>query len=381
MTTENSAVLTTGAIPTRAADGRTMIGHVIVCQRRDDDNQDAIAVWHVDTEGNNTGAWVMPLRVLNADPVAARTLLQMCLRRAVTAWNPTEALTLLSTLERAARVTSRNWISSALALPDMLGEVGEIRSVFEKRIIDEQQVKKNIVPLEWDVDLPYPIPTAAEDLLKTAQLIQQNTYPVAQEALLLSSLIRWCIQRWQETLTILKRRDYLQTSVKKFGVLPPRWERHVADAYTQLGSLQAKSSGRSWSGAEQRLDGATFVHGPVALGHLVEGKGQVEDLAGVDAAVEYPVDQVGQVGAHRGRATTQADVGEEQLGAVELHAVRDADEPEVAAGAGGAQRLAHRLRGADALQDRVGADTAREVPHAGDAVLAALSDDVGGAEL
>jgi multimeric flavodoxin WrbA len=34
------------------------------------------------------------------------------------------------------------------------------------------------------------------------------------------------------------------------------------------------------SRAQQRFDGAAFVHGLVALGGLVEGKGQVEDLAG-----------------------------------------------------------------------------------------------------
>lgn len=238
MTTEPTTERATGAIPTRAADGRTMIGHVIVCQGRDDDNQDAIAAWHVDTEGSNTGAWVIPVRVLNTDPVAARTLLHTCLRRAVTAWDPTETLAVLSTLERVAHVATCDWIGSALALPDMLAEIGDIRSDFEKRILDEQLVKKNVIPLEWDIDLPDPIPLTADDLRKAARLIQQHTCPAAQEALLLSSLVRWCVQRWRETLTILKRRDYIQPLVKKFGVLPPRWERHVADAYSQQTSLQ-----------------------------------------------------------------------------------------------------------------------------------------------
>jgi predicted dehydrogenase len=55
------------------------------------------------------------------------------------------------------------------------------------------------------------------------------------------------------------------------------------------------------SGAQQRLDGAAFVHGPVALGGLLQGQRQVEDLARVDPAGQHAVDQVGQVGADRGR--------------------------------------------------------------------------------
>jgi hypothetical protein len=47
------------------------------------------------------------------------------------------------------------------------------------------------------------------------------------------------------------------------------------------------------------LDGAAFVHGPVALG-LVERQGQVEDLAGLDLAVADQVDELGQEAAYRG---------------------------------------------------------------------------------
>ena len=45
------------------------------------------------------------------------------------------------------------------------------------------------------------------------------------------------------------------------------------------------------------------------------------------------------------------------------------------------QGLLHGLGGADALQDGVGADAVGQVLDAGDAFLAALGDDVGGAEL
>src|SRR5687768_14714197 len=89
------------------------------------------------------------------------------------------------------------------------------------------------------------------------------------------------------------------------------------------------------SGLQEGLDGAALVHRLVALGDLVQGQGEVEDLARVDAAGQGPVDQVGQVAAYGGGAAAQADLGEEQLLALDRNVVRDADEADVAAGAGG----------------------------------------------
>ena len=93
------------------------------------------------------------------------------------------------------------------------------------------------------------------------------------------------------------------------------------------------------------------------------------------------VDQLGQEPAHRGGAAVQVHVGEEQLLAGQLDAVGDADVADVPAGAGGADGLHHRLLGADGLDDRVRAEPVGEVLDPGDAVVAALGDDVGGAEL
>jgi len=71
----------------------------------------------------------------------------------------------------------------------------------------------------------------------------------------------------------------------------------------------------------------------------------------------------------------------EQVHAVQCDAVGDADEPDVAAGARGVQRLVHRLLRADRLDDRVGAEAVRELLDRGHAGVAALGHDVGGAEL
>ena len=88
----------------------------------------------------------------------------------------------------------------------------------------------------------------------------------------------------------------------------------------------------------------------------------------------------GRIAAHRGGAAVEVDVGEEQFLAIEFDPVRDADVAHVAARAGGADRLHHRLLRADALEHRVGADSLGQVLDAGHALVAALGHDVGRAE-
>jgi hypothetical protein len=70
---------------------------------------------------------------------------------------------------------------------------------------------------------------------------------------------------------------------------------------------------QSISWPQQRLDGAAFVHRAVASGHLIEGQGQVEDLARVNLPVSVQVDQFRQEAAHRTGTAVQVDVREEEL--------------------------------------------------------------------
>src|SRR4030095_13724715 len=67
------------------------------------------------------------------------------------------------------------------------------------------------------------------------------------------------------------------------------------------------------SGRSGGLDGAAFVHGPVALGGLAERQGSGEDLSGLDFAVADQVDELGQEAAYRGGPAADADVGVQQL--------------------------------------------------------------------
>src|SRR4051812_37500776 len=61
--------------------------------------------------------------------------------------------------------------------------------------------------------------------------------------------------------------------------------------------------------------------------------------------------------------------------------MRDADVADVATRARGSNRLSHGLRGADALEHCLCADTSGEVLDAGDPFISALGHDVGRSEL
>src|SRR6476620_1733605 len=117
---------------------------------------------------------------------------------------------------------------------------------------------------------------------------------------------------------------------------------------------------------EQGLDGAAFVHGRVRVGDAVEAGAVVEDEARVEVACKDVLEQLGDV-LTRGRNTAlDADVLPEQSLVLEVLVEGNADGTDHAAGARDAGAGLDGLVGADALECRV---------------VAALLDDVGGAEL
>src|SRR5215204_4731553 len=141
-------------------------------------------------------------------------------------------------------------------------------------------------------------------------------------------------------------------------------------------------TGRSLrSRAQQRLDRAALVHRAVALRHLLQRQGQVEDLAGGDLPVPDQVDKLGQEAPHRGGTAVQVHMREEELLPRDLHVVEHADEPDVTACPRAADGLHHRLLRADGLDDRVRAEPAGEFLDPCRALLAALGHDLGRVEL
>ena len=220
-----------GSVPTKTMDGRTMIGHVVVCHGRNKDNTETVAVWHVNTAGRSVGAWMMPVNLARPDPEAARKVLQLCLRRAVTAWNPAHALSILAVLEKSAGVTAPPWHETTVAIPEILSEISLTRLFCEKRTTAERQAKKHLVDIEWPVDVPELLPATADGFQQHIKLTLPKTSPVGQEALLLSNLVHWAVQRWQENMTALRRRRYLQRDLGQPSQLPSGWETRLADAY------------------------------------------------------------------------------------------------------------------------------------------------------
>jgi hypothetical protein len=231
---ENTAAA--GPSPTKAHDSRTMIGHVVVCHGRDENDQDAVAVWHVDATGNNTGAWILEIDLTEPAADSARRILELCLRRAVVAWNPTETLSILARLAKAAEVTMPSWTDTAIALPEAVGHVVTTRLAYEKHTNDVS-VGKQVAPIEWPVDLPEHIPSTFDGMWQAVHLVLPSTNPVAEQALMTCALVRWTVQRWQETMTTLSRRRHLQDAFGRPRVLPPAWESRLADAYERHRAL------------------------------------------------------------------------------------------------------------------------------------------------
>src|SRR5437660_11273700 len=77
--------------------------------------------------------------------------------------------------------------------------------------------------------------------------------------------------------------------------------------------IRPTDGGELGSRAQECLDGAAFVHGPVALSDLIQGQREVEDLSRVDLAVPYEVDQLREKAAHRRWAAVQVRMTEEEL--------------------------------------------------------------------
>src|SRR3954470_24524878 len=138
-----------------------------------------------------------------------------------------------------------------------------------------------------------------------------------------------------------------------------------------------RRGGYPLSERDKHLCCSSLVHRLVALGCLLERERQVEDLAGVDLAVQDELDQLRQEATNGGWAAKQVHLGEEELEAVNRDAVADTDEADVSSGPRGVDRLHHRLLRADRFDHGVRAEAVGELLYAGAPFVAAFFDDVG----
>ncbi|MFD9740133.1 DUF6218 family protein [Umezawaea sp. NPDC059074] len=197
-----------------ALDGRTMIGHVVVCRAAGE-----VAVTHVSVTGETTGEWTAPV---------GEPLLEHCAGRALLAWDAAEALAVVREWELAS---GRAVEPVVVTLPEVLGEVAEAREGYAEVVAQQQAAHLESGDLRWPVTLPDPLPATLEELRRRARFVPPTDVSEAlAQARLVSGLGEWVVRRWQENAVALERRDYLREKFGEPSALAPRWERLVADA-------------------------------------------------------------------------------------------------------------------------------------------------------
>src|SRR5436305_2930199 len=136
----------------------------------------------------------------------------------------------------------------------------------------------------------------------------------------------------------------------------------------------------SWP--NHHLERLPFVHRAVAVGNPIEVHGPIEDPARLDRSIEDVGQQLLDISPGGRGAATDSDVAVEGgLRSGHRLALGYADTADGAARADDFDRGLGRLVAADALEDRVGAETAGELAHLLHRLLAPLGDDLIGAEL
>ena len=204
-------------VTTRAADGRTMIGHAVLCR-----DAESVAVWQVSADGLATGAWVVPVEEAFGD--AAGWLVSCCAQRAVIDVDVDAGLAVLADLRKAAGVDGPP--PRAVSLVDGLAEIAAIRAACAEAVAE----RKGANPVEWPFDLPE-APADLEGFRGLARLPRPRAdREIAAEALLRCAVVGWVVQRWKETVTAVRRRAYLQELAAP-ALLPPRWEAQLCDAF------------------------------------------------------------------------------------------------------------------------------------------------------
>jgi hypothetical protein len=219
-----------------------MIGHVVV-HHLVTEHEDVVALWHVNADGVNTGAWIVPAEEAFADRASARRLVDLCADRLLIGWAP--SFDLVRKLEAVAGASPRRWL--CLATPDAVAEISDIRTACEKRVEEHRAENKTIVPLEWQVDVPDQVPATEEEMHQYAGFRPPSFAPGAAAGVLLACrLVRWTVLRWQETAIAIERRTYLKEEFGTPDVLPPQWFRAGTEAMADHPALHRRR-GPAWT--------------------------------------------------------------------------------------------------------------------------------------
>jgi hypothetical protein len=214
--------------------GHFVLHHVVTSQ------EDVVALWHVNADGDNTGAWIVQAEEAFTDRTVARRLVSLCADRLLIGWAP--SFDLVRKLEVVAGTSSRRWVG--MAIPDALAEISDIRSACLKRVDEQRAENKGIVPLEWPIDIPDPLPATEEEMHRFAKFRPPSFEPgAAAGVLLVCRLVRWTVRRWQETAVALERRPYLREEFGAPEVLPPQWFLAVTEAMADHPAMRQRRVG------------------------------------------------------------------------------------------------------------------------------------------
>jgi hypothetical protein len=195
-------------------------GHAVLAIGRDEAGAEALAVWRVGVTGSAVGAWVLPFDTLQQDSAHLQRLMNLVRDRCLVDWDratPTGIVGRLTGLLPAelAAAMQRN----VLAIPDLLQEVTEQRSVIAAAAEDYRRTAKSkIAPLVW----PAEVPEQSELMYWATRAQRAAVSPVAVSALAVAAGLAQTAQLWQDTEQVRYRRRYLR-SLGEPQPLPPRW--------------------------------------------------------------------------------------------------------------------------------------------------------------
>src|SRR3954453_14396323 len=164
------------------------------------------------------------------------------------------------------------------------------------------------------------------------------------------------------------------------------WKRSRAEVHDVWAGMRTgrvpSPLGAPGSGLDEDFEALAVVHVLVTGRHTVDVGGGVENLSGLDAAVEDVGHELLDVGTHRGGPTGESDVRPEEAAEADggVLVLRDTDAADHAAGADDAEGLLVGGHVADGLEDGVHPVAAGELAVLRYAFLPASGNDVGGAE-
>ncbi|HEX6075531.1 MAG TPA: DUF6218 family protein [Micromonosporaceae bacterium] len=222
-----------------SVDGRPVRGLLVIASGLDGSGSAAFAIWHLDLVGNPTGAWVVPESELLRNSAKAQQLLAVCERRALAAYDPTEALDILALTAAAARIPAdieTVWGKHLCLLGRALDETRQARATYGRAVeLEKARTGRALAPIEWQDPLPDTTPASLGEFLGQAGVLAPaGVSPAASAALAVGRAVRWCLEVWTNTEMARSRRPYLRERFGSVQPVPPSWRDAVTGAYQRV---------------------------------------------------------------------------------------------------------------------------------------------------